>query len=87
MGLPSLVSIRNVLCLASTGRIDPAAVRMSLLWIEEAAPRYALTPTLSLDILEEVLPFNNLSKAKEAFDIGHREGINAGLDRGNSSSY
>lgn len=30
MGFPSLVPIRKVLCRASTGRMDPAAVRMAL---------------------------------------------------------
>src|SRR2546423_1163746 len=58
IGFPSFVPIRNVLCLASTGRIEPAAVRTVLSEIDAAAPKYALTPTLQLTaaIKEEWYP-------------------------------
>lgn len=46
IGFPSFIPIRKVLCRASTGRIEPAAVRTVLSEIDAAAPRYALTPTL-----------------------------------------
>lgn len=47
----SLLAIRRkVLCRASTGRMDPPAGRIVRLEMNGTAPRYALTPTLHVNI-------------------------------------
>ena len=61
IGFPLFVPIRKVLCRASTGNMDPAAVRMDLSEIDAAAPKYALTPTLLLTMaFGKRIPLDNL---------------------------